>query len=163
MVMDYLNNGDMREYMKSSYYSLTTGYKLGSLRKIAFGLKIIHEQGLVHKDFHPGNIITRKTNKDTYFSITDLGLSRPADEADEGKVYGVLPYVAPEVLCGKPYTPPSDVYSFSMIIYEHLVGLPPYHDVPHDESLSVKIYQGLHPNLKKIKMPQLLEDLIKRC
>ncbi|RIA96291.1 hypothetical protein C1645_815609 [Glomus cerebriforme] len=52
--------------------------------------------------------------------ITNLGLFKPANEKSEEcnkKVYGVLPYVAPEDLKGKKYTQESDVYSFGIIIY----------------------------------------------
>ena len=80
--------------------------------------------------------------------ISDLGLCKPADEKSEKSnknVYGVLPYVAPEVLRGKEYTRASDIYGFGIIIYEVINGLPPYHDIVHDEFLAVKICQGLRP------------------
>ena len=94
--------------------------------------------------------------------ITDLGLCKLANEKIDKNVYGVLPYVAPEVLRGKEYTQASDIYGFGIIIYEVFNGLPPYHDMAHDEFLAVKICQGLRPKFN-IKIPQLLEDLFNRC
>jgi serine/threonine protein kinase len=44
-----------------------------------------------------------------------LGLSCPANEEDSGKIYGQMPYVAPEVLNNQPYTKASDIYSFGII------------------------------------------------
>jgi serine/threonine protein kinase len=73
-----------------------------------------------------------------------------------------MPYVAPEVLREKPYTQASDVYSFGIVAYEVLSGLPPYYDQEHDIFLGVQICKGLRPKFK-IKIPQLLEDLINRC
>src|SRR5581483_23366 len=110
------------------------------------------------QDFHSGNILC---NCASYY-ITDLGLCKPADEKTDKNVYGVLPYVAPEVLRGKYYTQTSDVYGFGIIIYELLNGLPPYHDMAHDEFLAVKICQGLRPKFI-IKVPQLLKDIAKQC
>src|ERR1700761_1868825 len=52
-------------------------------------------------------------------------------------LYGVLPYVAPEVLKGKEYTQASDIYGFGIIVYEVCTGLPPYHDISHDEFLDI--------------------------
>ncbi|POG81950.1 hypothetical protein GLOIN_2v1503944, partial [Rhizophagus irregularis DAOM 181602=DAOM 197198] len=55
--------------------------------------------------------------------IIDLGLCKPinnlqdSDKKDDN-IYGVLPYMAPEILRYKPYTPASDIYSFSMIMWE---------------------------------------------
>src|ERR1044072_186843 len=78
------------------------------------------------------------------------------------KIYGVLPYVAPEVLRGKEYTQSSDIYGFGIIAYEVCTGLPPYHDIAHDEFLAVKICQGLRPK-SEFKIPQLILDVIKKC
>src|SRR5437762_10702834 len=57
------------------------------------------------------------------------------------KIHGVLPYISPEVLGGKTYTQSADIYSFGILSCEILSGLPPYHNVPHDEFLALKIYQ----------------------
>jgi serine/threonine protein kinase len=65
-------------------------------------------------------------------------------------------------LRGQNYTKASDIYSFGIIMYEVISGLPPYHDVCHDENLAIKICQGLRPRFN-IKVPQLIVHLIKRC
>ncbi|EXX69157.1 Ypk2p [Rhizophagus irregularis DAOM 197198w] len=88
-----------------------------------------------------------------------MGLCKPADynasENTKNSIYGVLPYIAPEVLRGQNYTKAADIYSFGIIMYEVISGLPPYHDVSHDKILAIKICQGLRP--------QLIVNLIKRC
>src|SRR6185437_3220863 len=78
------------------------------------------------------------------------------------KIYGVLPYVAPEVLRGKEYTQESDIYGFGIIAYEICTGLPPYYNIAHDGTLAIKICQGLRPN-SNYKVPQLILDIIKQC
>ena len=47
--------------------------------------------------------------------VADLGLYKPVDEENEKIIYGVLPYVAPEVLRGKIYTRAADIYSFGIL------------------------------------------------
>ena len=99
--------------------------------------------------------------------ITDMGLCRPADyneleNTNNNKIYGVLPYIAPEILRGQNYTKVADVYSFGIIMYEVFSGLPPYHDVSHDKNLAMKICLGFRPRFN-IKVPQLIVHLIKRC
>ena len=69
---------------------------------------------------------------------------------------------SPEVLRGNEYTQASDIYGFEIIIYEVFNGLPPYHDMAHEEFLAVKICHGLRPKFI-IKVPQLLEDIAKQC
>ena len=48
-------------------------------------------------------------------------------------IFGVLPYIAPEVIIGGEYTKAADVYSFAFVAYELITGIPPYHDVSHDK------------------------------
>src|SRR6185312_4532531 len=95
--------------------------------------------------------------------ISDLGLSRPVSETNKDKIYGILPYVAPEVLRKKNYTPAADVYSFSMIAYELFSNQPPLAEYAYDSLLALRICEGLRPNLEEVIAPQLLKDLISRC
>ena len=46
---------------------------------------------------------------------------------------------------------------------EILSGLPPYHNLPHNEFLALKICQGLRPKVNNVKVPPLLENLIDQC
>jgi len=50
-----------------------------------------------------------------------------------------------------------------MVAYEVISGLPPYHNLLHDESLAVKICQGLRPNLNNVQAPQELKVLLIQC
>jgi hypothetical protein len=98
--------------------------------------------------------------------ITDLGLCQPADvkpsQNECKELYGVLPYVAPKVLRGKEYTQESDIYGLGIIAYEVCTGLPPYHDIAHDNFLAISICQELRPN-SDYKIPQLILNIIKQC
>ena len=80
MVMDYVKNGDLRRYLTKYYKKLDFYNKLGQSYHLAKGLNNIHRQGLIHRDFHPGNILI--SNSDVCL-ITDLGLCRPVDETDK--------------------------------------------------------------------------------
>src|SRR3954467_8529232 len=163
MVMGYAKNGSLRQCLNNSFNSMKWGRKLDILKSIAGGLRDIHSQGLIHHDFHCGTIL--ELNND-YIQITDLGLCQPANvkpsQNEHKNIYGVLPYVAPEVLRGKEYTQESDIYGFGIIIYEVCTGLPPYHDIAHNKFLAISICQGLRPK-SNYKIPQLILDIIKQC
>ncbi|CAG8501406.1 1599_t:CDS:2 [Paraglomus occultum] len=77
--------------------------------------------------------------------VTDLGMCRPVNESADTDIYGVLPYVAPEVLRGDPYTEKSDIYSLGMIMWELSSNQPPFADRAHDYSLAVDVCNGLRP------------------
>src|SRR5205809_1847352 len=117
---------------------------------------------LIHRDLHIGNVLKFASVRIT--NITDIGLCRPADynNTNNDNLYGVLPYIAPEILRGQNYTKAADVYSFGIIMYEVFSSLPPYHDVSHDKNLAMKICLGFRPRFN-IKVPQLIVHLIKRC
>ena len=105
MVMDYVQSS-LRQHLNNSFNSLSWDNKLDNLYYIALGLDDIHEQGLIHHDFHCGNILLNKFDDGDFRSlITDLGLCQPANvessQSGNKQIFGVLPYVAPEVLRGK--------------------------------------------------------------
>ncbi|CAI2180776.1 11478_t:CDS:2 [Funneliformis geosporum] len=166
--LDYLtilkNMFVILKYLDNSNFTEVFLQELDILHNIAVGLKIIHQDGLIHKDLHPGNIL-KDDFSDCY--IADFGLCKPVDEQsvkqDDQKIYGVLPYVAPEVLRGKVYTQESDIYSFGMVAYEIVSGLRPYHFLPHEDFLAVKICEGVRPKFDDIKIPPFLENLIDQC
>jgi serine/threonine protein kinase len=97
-----------------------------------------------------------------------MGLCKPVDYSynsskdTKSNIYGVLPYIAPEILRGGVYTKAADIYSFGIIMYEVISGLSPYHDLSHDECLAIKICRGLRP-MFNIKVPQSVVHLIKKC
>ena len=165
MVLDYAKYGSLRNYLDKEYDKLSWKTKFYYLWGIAFGLCYgIHEKELIHRDLHIGNILSFTYNGAT---ITDMGLCKPADynkleNTNNNNVYGVLPYIAPEILRGQNYTKAADVYSFGIIMYEVFSGLPPYHDVSHDKNLAMKICLGFRPRFN-IKVPQLIVHLIKSC
>ncbi|CAG8709304.1 4214_t:CDS:2, partial [Acaulospora morrowiae] len=161
MVMQYAEKGSLRSMLNENYNKLNWKKKLDILRFIASGLSEIHKEGLVHKDFHSGNIMMADESA-SY--ITDFGLCKPiiSNPTRDNKIFGVLPYVAPEVLRGKDYTSESDVYSFGVIMTEVFTGYPPYHDVSNDVHLMLSICNGLRPRIRR-PVPRLLLDLIHRC
>src|SRR4051812_13439079 len=161
MVLEYAVNDNLRKYLKTNFFSLTWSEKLQFLYNISYNLLIIHEQKYVHKDLHSGNILQ-------FYSITkitDLGLAQLINNSktsNTSSVCGVLPYIAPEVLDGKPYTFASDVYSFGIIMVEMSTGKPPYGSVPHDEKLALAICNGLRPRVAK-GTSQSYIDLVNQC
>ena len=158
MVLQYYNNGDLRNYLniKSESYAL----KILDLYGITNGLLVIHNARKVHKDLHSGNILFQ-----IYPYISDLGMCQPANKEKSAKnegVYGVLPYMAPEVLRGHQYTTAADIYSFGVIMNEYLSEETPHNDISHDYILAVKVCKGLRPKISD-DTPKLLVDWIVKC
>uniref|UniRef100_U9SYM9 Protein kinase domain-containing protein n=1 Tax=Rhizophagus irregularis (strain DAOM 181602 / DAOM 197198 / MUCL 43194) TaxID=747089 RepID=U9SYM9_RHIID len=75
MVLEYAENGSLRNYLNKSYSGLNWEDKLKYLSNIACGLGKIHENELTHRDLHIGNVLMN----DSETIITDMGLCKPAD------------------------------------------------------------------------------------
>src|SRR5437763_16466168 len=121
----------------------------------------IHEKNYIHHDLHSGNIFSY----DIQFSkIGDLGLCQQVvDKKDNpNRIYGVIPYLAPEVLLKKPYTKESDIYSFGMIMWEFTTGKKPFHDRSHNHCLIMDILKGERPQITD-DTPKFYAELMKRC
>src|SRR5918911_962846 len=63
MVMQYAQCGSLRQHLNNSFNSLNWNDKIYNLYFIAGGLKEIHEKGLIHHDFHCGNILNNKEHE----------------------------------------------------------------------------------------------------
>ncbi|RHZ35678.1 protein kinase [endosymbiont GvMRE of Glomus versiforme] len=161
MIMDYKKEGNLRQYLENKSSGLSLEDKIEKLRNVVDGLKEIHQQNLVHQDLHSGNVLNNL--RSTF--ITDLGLSKPVNyQKQEGQIFGVLPYVAPEVLQGQPYTKASDIYGFGIIAYELLANSYPY-PILNETDLVIKICNGYRPEIEspRLPIPQVCKDFIKRC
>ncbi|EXX50166.1 Cdc15p [Rhizophagus irregularis DAOM 197198w] len=162
VVMDYANKGNLRGNL-TIVVKYDWNQKLHIIYKIIFGLNHIHKQNLIHCDLHDGNILNHNDKYKDEIYISDLGLCRPVKSFfKKDDIYGVMPFMAPEVLRGKSYTQASDIYSFSMIMWEFTSGVPPFNDREHDLQLSFSICKGERPEIPE-NTPQCYVDLMKKC
>ena len=91
-----------------------------------------------------------------------MGLCGEVSNIDEKKIYGVMPFVAPEVLKGNPYTQAADIYSFGMIMWELTTGCKPFANVEHDINLIFEILDGERPEITE-DTPECYANLMKNC
>ncbi|RHZ87663.1 hypothetical protein Glove_33g199 [Diversispora epigaea] len=167
MVLEYAKDGNLREYLKINFNNINWNRKLRNLYELSKNLMRIHELDIVHQDFHSGNILSSNFEKSNFIMISDFGLSKligtNPNNPEKKNIFGVLPYIAPEVLSGEEeYTKAADVYSFGIIAYEMVTGFPPYPDIPHDKELAMKICNGLRPKIP-FHTPKIITRMIMRC
>ncbi|CAG8460737.1 12758_t:CDS:2 [Ambispora gerdemannii] len=105
LVLPFAENGDLRSYLLKTP-EMKWRNKLVLISRALETLCLLHDGGYVHRDMHSGNILCKNGVK---AEIADFGLSLSLKgHTKESGVYGVLPYVAPEVLRGSPYSQASE-------------------------------------------------------
>lgn len=162
---------DMGEYNSFPFVVLPY-YKNGSLqgRKFTFeelkeniipcineGLKVLHQNDIIHKDLKPSNIMLQDDNKS--IAIIDFGISSVVEEGNTVLVTktGMTPeYSAPETFRNL-FLEESDYYSFGITVYELFCGYTPYKNMSAEEIAQYTAVQRI-PFQKD--MPQELQDFI---
>ncbi|GBB87125.1 hypothetical protein RclHR1_13580005 [Rhizophagus clarus] len=165
MVLEYADRGNLVDWITKYHKGFGWSQKLNKLIYISSGLKEIHQNQMVHRDFHTGNLLF-KTNKDISLDIriSDMGLCGKVGKIDEKDVYGVMPYVAPEVLRGESYTQAADIYSFGMIMYYIATRRQPFQNCAHDQFLALDICkEDRRPEIKELEAPECYIDLMRKC
>lgn len=141
MVWEYIEGTNLHELLEergplSPKYAATLAVQ--ALR----GLDAIHRAGIVHRDVSPENLMTTRDDEgEEHVKIIDLGIAKQwADEGDNktktGMFVGKWKYCSPEHLGmldpGERIDGRADLYSFGIVLYEMLTGIPPFQaDTPH--------------------------------
>ncbi|GES97861.1 kinase-like domain-containing protein [Rhizophagus clarus] len=164
IITKFQNGGNLREMIKKNHNKLTWDGIIRVLIDICGGLSLIHDINYCHKDFHSGNILNGIFfDKIIEPAISDFGQCRHTDQSFTDKTpYGVLPFVAPEVLCGGEFTEAVDIYGLGMIMFEVINGEPPFADREYDVELALAICNGLRPQIPEYT-PEPYAELMKRC
>ena len=149
-VMEYMPNGDFSDLLQRESRLYEDESKL-YLAEVVLAIEALHKYGIIHRDIKPQNIVI---DNQGHVKITDYGLSeaglvkRKQDEQknkalskfilkemkkkdkqeieDSERIVGSPYYMAPEVLSGSGSTSMSDWWSFGILVYHTLLGVPPF-------------------------------------
>jgi len=140
-----------------------------TLLKISDAVHFAHQQGIIHRDIKPQNILINEKKEPM---IMDFGLAKNVnDEASvelshSGMVMGTLSYMSPEQLEGRldDVNTISDVYSLGAVLYESMTGRPPFVG-DNQFNLMVKIAEDdpLPPQILNPAIPIDLETICLKC
>lgn len=115
VVMEYCSGGDVLHAIEEDHF-LSEGRCRSLIRDVLLGLACLHRRNIAHRDIKPENILIDDTG---HAKVADFGLSRDvfANRPMETQC-GTIAYVAPEILCHKPYDGrKADVWSCGVLFY----------------------------------------------
>jgi len=124
IIMPYGEGGDMAKYIstqKKNNSKIPESQIIKWTMQIALALHFLHESGAIHRDLKPSNVML--TEGGELIKLVDFGLAykfKDGDFCNSATEVGTPYYTPPEMIEGKPYSYPSDCWSFGVLLYELL-------------------------------------------
>lgn len=165
--MEYVDGLSVRDMFEEYFIQTTDGVpeervveSLYYMSQICDALQVTHSKGIIHRDIKPDNLLVSRQH---VAKITDFGIVHieEATFTPTGALIGTPRYMAPEQVQGVKIDGRADLYSAGIILYEWLIGTPPFvsGDVAYQQ---VNVNPTPPIDLKK-NVPPELNDLILKC
>jgi serine/threonine protein kinase len=126
IVFEYVDGENLKQFVERTG-PLPTRQAIELAVEIADALAFAHENGIVHRDVKPQNVLL---TPDGDAKVTDFGIARSLDVehgvTQTGTVLGTSNYLSPEQAGGQPTTPSTDIYSLGVVVYELLTAEVPF-------------------------------------
>ena len=163
LVMPYLARGTLSDRI-GGHRSLPAEATAAVAAQVATGLDYAHRRGLVHRDIKPDNILF---DEDDNALVTDFGIATGhfrSRMTGSGNVMGTPHYMSPEQARGKLLDGRSDIYGLGVVMYETLLGFPPF-DGADSYSISYKhvTETAVSPDVVDSRVPPALASIVMRC
>src|SRR3954469_3630821 len=125
----FIGGGSLEERL-DRWGALDLHQVIAIFKEVAAGLDVLHENGLIHRDLKPGNILIDERGNPF---IADFGLAKDHQHdgtvlTRPGQALGSMDYMAPEQIRGEDVTAATDVYALACMLVELLTGKPPFAD-----------------------------------
>jgi serine/threonine protein kinase len=175
LIMELLEDGSLQDYMRrlrEQGRRMEQAEAVELVRQIAGGLHYAHQQGMIHRDMKPGNILlTRSTDGTSPATIyramiADFGLAKLLQDMQTSQTgpVGTLAYMSPEQILGGKVDHRSDIYALGVMLFELLVGYRPFN--PQSLRDAVRAHRS-GPVLTAANRPAgldvQLEEILNRC
>ena len=161
LTMEYVEGTSLKQLIQSRGrlpvpVSLTVG------KQLCRALEVAHEQGVIHRDIKPQNIVVEPNG---FLKVMDFGIARLANPpkgkglTEQGMTIGTPDYMSPEQLSGLELDPRSDLYSAGVVLFESITGRVPF-EAETPWALIAKHLEEESPDPRKVN-PDVPEPLAK--
>ncbi|MEZ4488203.1 MAG: serine/threonine-protein kinase [Cyanobacteriota/Melainabacteria group bacterium] len=174
IVMDYLE-GRALDAMLDQGGPLPEHEAIDIIRQVCKGLIHAHKKGIIHRDLKPANLmLTVDEDNSVLVKIVDFGIAKVQGTEDRasqhltrtGQVFGSPLYMSPEQWGGQSADARSDIYSLGCLMYELLLGAPPFCGKDAIETMSMHLdekplsFKEFNPD---VSVSDEMESLVLRC
>jgi len=163
LTMQFVDGRDLSTILKKQG-KLPTDRLLRVFRQTAEGLKAAHDQGVIHRDLKPQNIMLDGSDR---VYVTDFGMAKSSEQSgmtQTGAVIGTPFYMSPEQVKGESVGPQSDIFSLGVILYQMATGTVPFGGATPFEVMITRIQRPPKP-VRELnpELPVYLQKIIERC
>ena len=161
IVMELVRGRSLRDVVKSEGKILPRR-AAEIATEVSSALEVAHRNRVIHRDIKPGNILL---SEEGIVKVTDFGVARAWDDSEDltktGAVIGTATYFSPEQARGDPADERSDIYSLGVVLYEMLVGRPPFSgETPVSVAYQHVTAEVRPPSLLNPDVPPELEAIV---
>ena len=160
LILEYVEGMTLKDYMvKNPRIPIETIVHIA--KQIAAGLSHAHQNGIIHRDIKPQNILM---NENLTCKITDFGIARAYGDTtltQTNQMLGTLYYLSPEQARGNVATAQSDIYSLGILIFEMITGQIPFKG-ESAVAIALKHLQEELPDIDKYRenVPQSVKNIV---
>lgn len=128
LVMEYVEGGDVATLLKNINGPLNLDVARMYFVETTLAVEYLHSHEIIHRDLKPDNLLITAAGhiKLTDFGLSKIGLMSQTTNYYEKQICGTPSYIAPEVILRQVYGKAVDWWSLGIILYEFLVGIPPF-------------------------------------
>lgn len=161
IVMEYAPGDTLHGYL-SRRDSIKLSVIGDIMSQLLEALDFAHENGIVHRDVKPANIIVSPSGT---IKVTDFGIARinTSTLTQTGMVMGTPSYMAPEQYVGLALDRRADVFSAGVVLYELLTGVKPFVGAPHTVAYKICHEEHQTPSLVNVQLPQSLDAVVAKA
>lgn len=157
-IMPFIRGGELFQHLKNEKIFSEEKVKLYSAM-IGLGLGHIHSHGIIYRDIKPENILI---DEDGYLKIADFGMAKILIGQEKANSFcGTPEYLSPEIILGTGHNKSSDWWSYGILMFEMLFGLPPFYCDNNERMYQLIIHADLKFP-KKIPVSENAKDLIRK-
>ena len=160
LILEYVEGMTLKDYMiKNPRMPIETIVHIA--KQIAAGLSHAHQNGIIHRDIKPQNILM---NENLTCKITDFGIARAYGDTtltQTNQMLGTVYYLSPEQARGNVATAQSDIYSLGILIFEMITGQIPFKG-ESAVAIALKHLQEELPDIDKYRenVPQSVKNIV---
>ena len=160
LILEYVEGMTLKDYMiKNPRIPIETIVHIA--KQIAAGLSHAHQNGIIHRDIKPQNILM---NENLTCKITDFGIARAYGDTtltQTNQMLGTVYYLSPEQARGNVATAQSDIYSLGILIFEMITGQIPFKG-ESAVAIALKHLQEELPEIDKYRenVPQSVKNIV---